>query len=225
MVATQHHISVTRTARYFTLGEASPKTTEVWFACHGYGQLAEYFIRHFAGLANENRLIVAPEGLSRFYVKEWTRVGATWMTREDRVSEIQDYVAYLDLLYSQVFESLSRQGVPRDSVKIVFFAFSQGVTTMCRWLTLGQQIRTSPDDRLILWAGGAPMEMDWEHHKTLFQGLKPLFVYGNNDEFITGEAIQKQRDLWAQHQIECRFVEFDGEHKIEQDVLKRIVEM
>ena len=62
----QKNISITKTARYFILGDASEKIEEVWFVCHGYAQLANYFIKNFEVLDNGKNLIVAPEGLSRF---------------------------------------------------------------------------------------------------------------------------------------------------------------
>ena len=40
----EKHIKVERTARYFTLGELNEHTEQIWFVCHGYGQLAEYFM-------------------------------------------------------------------------------------------------------------------------------------------------------------------------------------
>ena len=43
----EHHLSVTRTARYFTLGSLDNNTQQVWFVLHGYGQLAQFFIRKF----------------------------------------------------------------------------------------------------------------------------------------------------------------------------------
>ncbi len=74
----EHHISVTRTARYYTLGEISRGVAEVWFVCHGYGQLAERFIRHFAALDDGTRLVVAPEALGRFYLGEVTWANHAW---------------------------------------------------------------------------------------------------------------------------------------------------
>src|SRR5918999_834887 len=61
------HIAVMRTARYYTLGGDARSPRELWFACHGYGQLARYFARHFEPLDDGTRTIVVPEGLSRFY--------------------------------------------------------------------------------------------------------------------------------------------------------------
>src|SRR2546422_10494469 len=40
----EHHLTVSRTARYFTLGDLSRGVEEVWFACHGYAQLAGRFL-------------------------------------------------------------------------------------------------------------------------------------------------------------------------------------
>src|SRR2546425_708962 len=102
----EHHIGVARTARYFTLGNSSSGVGEVWFACHGYGQLAARFLEKLRVLDGGRRYLVAPEGLSRFYLSgspTERRVGASWMTREDRLAEIEDYVRYLDAVYADVF--------------------------------------------------------------------------------------------------------------------------
>src|SRR5207247_6476521 len=66
----EHHIGVTRSARYFTLGDSSRGVGEVWFACHGYGQLAARFLEKLRVLDDGHRYLVAPEGLSRFYLSE-----------------------------------------------------------------------------------------------------------------------------------------------------------
>src|SRR5258706_7542269 len=93
----EHHVSTPRSARYFTLG--SPEhAAEVWFVCHGYGQLASRFLERFRPIEAERRCIVAPEGLSRFYLTESPaerRVGASLVTREERPHEIDDYGRHL----------------------------------------------------------------------------------------------------------------------------------
>src|SRR5439155_683249 len=123
----EHHLSVSRTARYFTLGERSAAEAEVGFACHGYGQLAARFLEKLRVLDDGTRYLVAPEGLSRFYLSESPterRVGASWMTREDRLAEIADYVQYLDAVYQEVFGLLDR-----SQVTVHALGFSQGVAT------------------------------------------------------------------------------------------------
>ena len=97
----EHSIKVRRSARYYTLGPDDERAVrDVWFVLHGYGQLAAQFIGIFEALNDGTRLIVAPEALNRFYVAGVETapaaergVGATWMTREDRLNEIDDYVA------------------------------------------------------------------------------------------------------------------------------------
>jgi hypothetical protein len=92
-----HELAVPRTARVATLGGRN--ADEVWLVLHGYGQLASQFLHSFLPAARPGRLIVAPEALSRFYTtRKPDRVGATWMTREARDAEIQDYLGYLDLV-------------------------------------------------------------------------------------------------------------------------------
>ncbi len=121
----EHHITVARTARYFTIGD--PAATEIWFVCHGYGQLAARFLKRFEPITEGARLVVAPEGLSRFYVGSGERrdqpVGATWMTREDRLHEIADYVKYLDAVYADVVGDGPAPG------RVRALGFSQGAAT------------------------------------------------------------------------------------------------
>ena len=120
-VITPHTLHVRRTARYYTIGPTHGFPRELWVVVHGYGQLARRFMESFAPLDDGTRLVMAPEALSRFYLdpiperrlQAEPRVGATWMTREDRESEIRDYVAYLEHLASEVRRHLSGAG-PRD---------------------------------------------------------------------------------------------------------------
>jgi predicted esterase len=214
-----HSIEIRKTARYWSLGSLSPQTRELWFVVHGYGQLAEYFIRHFRSFASDERYIVAPEALSRFYVKEWTRVGASWTTKEERDAEVQDYVAYLQELERRIWQELAERGGARDNVRVWTLGFSQGVTTLCRWIARGG-LRP---DRLICWAAGFPAEIDLAAHKTLFESMKTTFVVGSNDEFITPEALERQKTAVREAGLELSFVEFDGGHTLEPELLRTIV--
>jgi predicted esterase len=87
----QKNIIIPKTARYFILGEPSDQIEQIWFVCHGYGQLANYFIKNFEQLNNGKNLIATPEGLHRFYWKGFSdKVVASWMTKEDRNEVIGD---------------------------------------------------------------------------------------------------------------------------------------
>ncbi len=217
--ATAHHIEIRKTARYFSFGTLSANTREIWFVVHGYGQLAEFFIRHFRGLDDGTRYIVAPEGLSRFYVKEWTRVGATWTTKEDRDTEVADYVAYLQTLETEIWRQFEQTGGKRDSVRVWTLGFSQGVTTLCRWIVRGG-LRP---DRLICWAGDFPAEIDLPANKDLFERMKTTFVIGSDDEFITPERLAHHKETIVKAGLNLGFVGFDGTHVMDVRVLRDVV--
>ena len=152
--------------------------------CHGYGQLADRFIQQFARLDDGTRLIVAPEALSRYYldpIPERThqrkpRVGATWMTREDRDAEIADYVRYLDLVAAEVKHHLAGA-----SPRIVVLGFSQGTATVSRWLA-ASELRA---DQLVLWSGSIPPELDLAAWAARLHGASITLVAGESDEFAT----------------------------------------
>ena len=98
----ENHIEIKKTARYFTLGDLNKNTKQVWFVIHGWGMDVKSFLWSFEPLLNKDIYFIAPEALNRFYVKgSGGMVGATWMTREDRLNEIKDYIAFLDVVHAQ----------------------------------------------------------------------------------------------------------------------------
>ncbi|PYO95860.1 MAG: phospholipase [Gemmatimonadetes bacterium] len=214
----EHHIGVRRTARYFTSGDASRGVAEVWFACHGYGQLAARFLEKLRVLDDGRRYLVAPEGLSRFYLSESPterRVGATWMTREDRLAEIDDYVRYLDDVYADVFGS-----VDRARVKVYALGFSQGTSTVSRWATLGK----ATIDRLILWGGEFPPDLDLTVDAVVgrLRGAQLTLVYGRSDEYITPKVLSGIGERLRQHGIPYEEIPFDGGHELNEAVLRHL---
>ncbi len=135
----QRHLIVPRSARFAIMGSFEAELAEVWIVCHGHGQLARRFLSRFLPLERPDRLFVAPEALSRFYLEPprtgpraaLTPVGASWMTAEDREAEIDDQVNYLDLLHDHIFELIDRA-----SVRLWVVGFSQGTATAARWVIL-----------------------------------------------------------------------------------------
>ena len=214
----EHHIGVSRTARYFTLGNSSSGVEEVWFACHGYGQLAARFLEKLRVLDDGRRYLVAPEGLSRFYLSESPterRVGATWMTREDRLAEIDDYVRYLDAVYADVLRSLDRA-----EVTVHALGFSQGTSTVSRWAAMGH----AKIDRLTLWGGEFPPDLDLtvDAFVTRLRGVQLALVYGRSDEYITPKVIQAITSRLRQNGIPYDEIPFDGGHELNEAVLRRL---
>jgi len=211
-----HNINITRTARYYTLGEPSSATEEVWFVCHGQGQLGAYFIKHFRGIAQENRLIVAPEALSRFYLDNMGgRVGACWMTREDRLNEINDYVNYLDKLYEQVTAEITN-----PNIKLQVLGFSQGVATACRWIGLG---KPKPVDKFILWGGITPPDLDLTAN-SIFSRLRMFLVVGDKDQFADASVVEHEEKRLKIDNLSHQLITYDGGHQLNIEVIKTLAE-
>jgi len=208
----EHHLSVPRTARFFTLGNESTPT-ELWFVLHGYGQLAARFIRHFEPLDDGSRLVVAPEGLSRFYIEvnRADKIGASWMTREDRLVEIADYVRYLDAVYAAVGGATA----PR----VVVLGFSQGTATAARWLATG----AARADRLILWGGEVPPDLDLAAARARWLETGVTLVAGSTDPFITTKVLARDEARLRETGIVYQVERFEGGHELDAEVLREIV--
>ena len=215
------HLTVPRTARYWTLGEPGPGLRQVWIACHGYGQLAASLIRWLGPLASAERLVVAPEALSRFYLNPEAgraaepRIGASWMTREDREHEIADQVTYLDALHDRIFAD-----VPRERVMLVVFGFSQGAATVCRWLDRGR----ARADRLLLWGGFLPPDLDLARPDLFLQATPLTIVMGESDEFAKPEAVAAAERALASARLPATVRRFAGGHRILPDVLREVAD-
>jgi dienelactone hydrolase len=215
----EHHLRITRTARYYTLGDGGPRVREIWIACHGYGQLAGRFIRHFRSIEHPVRLVVAPEALSRFYLEHSlphgpdARIGATWMTREDRESEIADYVEYLDALATMLL-----QGRDREQLRLVAFGFSQGVATVMRWLALGQ----TRVDRFIAWSGSVPHDLDIAAARDRWGSVPVTCAFGDADQFFDAARIAQQTDALRAAGVPFELVPFAGAHTVDGATLARV---
>src|SRR5881296_864028 len=214
----EHRIAVGRTARYYTIGSPGPSTREVWFACHGYGQGASRFLEKLRVLDDGQRYLVAPEGLSRFYLSESPterRVGASWMTREDRLSEIEDYVRYLDAVYAEVFGSLDRA-----RVSVHALGYSQGAATVSRWAAMGK----AKIDRLTLWGGEFPPDIDLTLDAVVnrLRAARMTLVYGRSDEYITPKVVHGIIERLRQNGIPYEEIPFDGGHELNEAVLRNL---
>ncbi len=161
-------------------------------------------------------MIVAPEGLHRFYLKgTGGKVGASWMTKEEREADIADYVRYLDRIYDEVLHDL----IGRE-IRIKVLGFSQGVATVCRWMAAGR----SRADEMILWAGVIPPDLDLSVDKRIFQRMDLTLLVGSQDEYRSDDRISQEAELLQEHGIPYRFHEFEGTHRIEEEPLKALAE-
>jgi predicted esterase len=220
----QRHIRVPKSARYSVMGSFDASLAEVWIVCHGHGQLASRFLTRFIPLEREDRLFVAPEALSRYYLTPPqggphapnTPVGATWMTSDDREREIEDYVRYLDLLYDEIFSV-----VPRNAVRLWVLGFSQGAATVARWVARGK----ADPDRVVLWAGLLPPEFTAQDAIALTRRAPLTVVLGRQDDFAKPDVVAVQESRLKELGVPYEAIRFEGGHEIVPDALRSLAEM
>lgn len=197
-------------ARYFSLGPADAE--HVWYCLHGYGQLAPYFIRKFHSLADRVRIIV-PEGLHRFYLEGSSgRVGASWMTKEDRETDIQNQVTYLDA----VFAATRRTEITQ---KVTVLGFSQGAATAGRWIDQGKVTA----DYLINWCGMFPEDVDISIREERWAPLRFIDVQGDQDPYRKDERYHSLAQQIGPQQAVESFL-FQGGHQILSQTLGDVVD-
>ncbi len=207
-VSERHTIEVPRTARFHVRGAGGSGCSAVWFVLHGYGQLAEPFLASLAVLAGAERLLVAPEALSRFYLRRGTgEVGASWMTRAERADEIRDTVRYLDLVWERVHAERALPG----AVGLHAFGFSQGGAAAARWAVLGR----APVSAVTLWGCPLPFDLDLALHAARARRLRWTFVLGDADSAIDRNAWDVGIARLCAAGVAPELLRFAGGHELE----------
>ena len=219
------HISVTRTARYYQIGSPGNAVRDLWIVCHGFSQLAADFAIPFQSLEDDSRLILVPEGLSRFYLDTRpghtgaSKVGALWMTREDREAEIADIVNYLDSLYERILGELAGHGVPRERIRVHALGFSQGGPAVARWAARG----TAVVDHLVPWAHAIPQDVNIRALGERRPNLRIDMIYGTRDRFIGEDAIEEQRAILESSDVPFLMRSFKGGHSLNMAMLRELM--
>ena len=214
----------TRTARYAMAGAPPGEAARIWFVLHGYGQLAPRFLRPFAGAIPADTCVIAPEGLSRFYLEmprvdgsHMQRIGAAWLTRESRETEIADALAWLNGVHDDVVDE-SRQARNVTPVTAVL-GFSQGVATAMRWVAAG---RVTPQC-FVAWAGGLALDVSHEMFRAKVVDGDVVLVAGEHDPFVTLTARSAVREQFGSYHVSPRELTFDGAHQLHTETLAQLL--
>lgn len=206
MTVKLHHIATAKTARYAISGNDITKAKRIWFACHGYGQLAPYFIRKFEPLDPAENFVIAPEGMNRFYLEGFSgRVGATWMTKEDRLTDIKDYIAYLN----QLHEALGLDHLHKDQ-QLIHFGFSQGVATISRYITMGAY----KPHKAVFWSGTFPPDLHVQETTSAFRSIEVHTLLGDRDPFASPDRQEVEASHFQGLGIHPIHHAFEGGHDI-----------
>ena len=211
----EYKILTPKTARYFMIGKADQKVKKIWFVFHGYGQLAKEFIENFRILLDEKTIILAIEAMNKFYLHGfYGKIGASWMTKEDRKSEINDYINLIDSVYNEV---MSRFHI--SEIEVFVLGFSQGTHTAVRWLS-NSKIKVQ---NLILWSGTFPHDCSYKEERDYWAGIKKKIVLGTKDKLINKEKLETELNYLKNQNLNVDLVNFDGGHEIGSDLLKYII--
>jgi predicted esterase len=211
VAVTKHQFTTQRTARFYQLGEISEQTKEVWFVLHGYGMLAKYFIQKFRDLNHPNRVIIAPEGMQRFYLQGTTgRVGASWMTKDDRLVDIDDNISLLNNLSNQLWKTLNP-----ETCSFTLLGFSQGCPTAARYAMQADRL----PNRFIAYASDIPKDTLNEECMKKWNEMDVNLLIGDNDVFISEERIAEHRNQLLEAGLIYNWIPYQGDHRIFSDVL------
>lgn len=180
------------------------KSDKLIYVLHGYGQLAKFFIQKFKPLVEKGYTIIAPEGLHRFYLQGTSgRVGASWMTKENRELDIENYLTYLNALHMQIAQE-------KEWKEVIVLGFSQGVATAFRWIADGQ-VKPS---QFLLCSGMIPPDVNLEESSSVFGNIKMTYFSGTNDPYKTEEAVTHFQQRLSQLPFPIKMVEFEGVHEV-----------
>ncbi len=208
----ENQLSVSIKAPYFTLNNLTGKTERVWLAFHGYGQLAKFFLKKFEMLDPDKNFIIAPQGLSKYYLDGFQgRVGASWMTKEDRLTEIENQYQYIQSVLDNVGDISEK--------KLIYFGFSQGTATMGRFAAWSKL----SFDQMIIWAGTFPPDIEPNAFNFLSGSEGITYFTSREDPFFKEEMIENQNKVVSESTgktPELRW--YDGGHTVIPELLTEI---
>ncbi|MAZ96626.1 MAG: alpha/beta hydrolase [Flavobacteriales bacterium] len=207
----KHLLEVTQKLRIVSLGKLNKNTTNIWLALHGYGQLVEYFKRHFVPLSQDTRAFLFPQGPHKFYLQGTEgRVGASWMTKEDRLIDIDNQHLFLN-------EVVSWGAIEAPKARFHMVGFSQGVATGMRFLGESKVHFHS----LLAWAGSWPPDLD-EKSKRVIAKTHMSAWFGSTDPFISQAKRQERIALYNNDfGLHPEVSTYDGAHTFRSDILAR----
>jgi len=192
-----HHVEIPISGRFLVDRPPGAGPFPVLVGFHGYGQTAEDqlgILRQFPGAGNW--ILCSVQGLHPFYPRP-DRIGASWMTSQDRRLRIEENIRYINRVVVKVGTEH-----PVNQI-LVFHGFSQGTAMACRAAILGEH---SPVG-VILHGGEIPPELD--HLDRLGH---VLIARGERDPIYRPEQLDRDLERLDNAGVSVTRCEFDGGH-------------
>jgi predicted esterase len=202
----EKEVSFKTNKTYSTLNTID-KNQNIWFACHGIGQLSHYFLNNFLNIPKEKNYIIAPQAPSKYYHSTQTkRVGACWLTKENTQLEQHNIFRFFDEILNQ----------EKPVTPNIFMGFSQGVSVMLRYLVYK---KLNVND-IVIMSGKIPEELKESDFNFLSKKTKVWLSYGLSDPLLNNKLIEveinKSRQLFGER---VNIMTFDGKHEIDQELI------
>ncbi len=200
-------------ASFYLSQSLSNKVKKIWIVFHGYGQLGKYFLNKFQAFSSDENLFIAPQALNQFYIKGFNgRVGSTWMTSEDRLDKVEDYLLYLSNLDKLILD------FDYQDIEINVLGFSQGGNTMSRFLG---QTKLSIN-KIVFWGSKFAEDVDTSKLIEKFKFSTFYLIYGVNDEFVNSDQINCVKNKFQSDITSPIIIKFIGGHEICTNTFKQV---
>ncbi len=182
---------------------------------HGLGGIADKFIQHLTSIERENMIIATPEAPYAFSVGK--DIGYSWNIRlKDKDIKKKAGGMGEDYIVSFI-NSIKNQ----HKIKNVYLlGFSQGA-----YFSFYLGVKHSDLIEGIIPFGGGIVddwidELDFEAAKD----LRIFLAHGNKDNVVKFNEGTKARDILEKNGLTVNFVEFDGAHRVPEDILEQAYE-
>lgn len=168
---------------------------------HGYAEPAAAAMERLQSIAGSGEwLLVAIQGLNRFYRGRSQDVVAGWMTREDRELAIADNIAYVSCVLDAVAREWGREA------RLVFVSFSQGAAMAYR--AACASVRSVSG--VITLGGDVPPELD---RAALGRIPAVLIGRGSRDEWYTASKLEQDAQRLRDAEVDVSVVPLEAAHE------------
>ncbi len=194
-----HHVQTLISGRYLVRVPSGGGPFPLLVGFHGYGQTAEDQLEILQRIPGaDNWVCCAVQALHPFYPRP-DRVGACWMTSQDREMRIEENIRHVDRVVSWI-----RDQCPVNQV-LVYNGFSQGTAMACRAAMIGEH----PPGGVMLHGGDIPPELD-----DLDRMGRVLIARGGSDRIYRRNRWDSDLARLEGSSLTTVRCEFDGGHEV-----------
>lgn len=197
--AQAHHVQTSISGRYLIRVPDGDGPFPLLVGFHGYGQTAEDHLEILQRIPGaDNWICCAVQALHPFYPRP-KKIGASWMTSQDRELRIEENTRYVDRVVS-----LIRDEYPASRV-LVYHGFSQGSPMACRAAISGEYFPSG----VMLHGGDIPPELDG-----LDRMGRVLIARGRSDRIYRRDRWDSDLARLEGSSLTVVRCEFDGGHEV-----------